>query len=238
MRRAALLAAFLAGPLAARADPARGTVLLDGERTAVRWVDGDSFRVGEGPHRGRTARLEGVNALESYGPVHRFGGWAPEELLALAREAAPAAASAERRCAFGGREDRYRRLLVECPDAARALVRRGLALVFAVGAPPAPDLLEAQEEARREGRGMWAKGVPELVVTSVHSAGEPGLGRRGYERVVSTRTGRAAVRPHGRRYRTCQWVCVGSEGGPSCMRYVPFERRHRDPPGCLRPRRR
>ena len=38
------------------------------------------------------ARLLGVNALETFGPVHRWGGWRREELLAIARLSARIAA--------------------------------------------------------------------------------------------------------------------------------------------------
>ena len=210
----------------------RGTVLLDGERVPVRWTDGDSFRIEGGRRAGRQARLAGVNALETYGPVHRFAGASPERLLAVARGSARIAASSERRCAAPGSEDGYGRLLIDCPDAAMELVRRGHAMVFAVEGSPDPALLAAQHEAQAGGQGMWAWGVPRVIVTSVHSAGEAG-GRGGYDRVVDARTGETEVRRHGRRYQACDEVCAPEEGAPSCLRHVPFERRYRDRPGCL-----
>jgi micrococcal nuclease len=82
---------------------------------------------------------------------------------------------------------------------------------------------------------MWAGGAPPLVPTSLHSAGEPDLGPRGaYDRVVDTRTGAAVARPHRRRYATCEEVCLGAGAERACMVYVPFERRYRGRPRCLR----
>ena len=245
----AALAALAASarPAAAEPDPAapppRGapggaqaaTVILDGAPTRVRWTDGDSFRVLSGPHRGRRTRLQGFNALEAYGPVHRWGGWTPAELLAVARGATRAAAAGRWTCTTGAGDDRYERLLVDCPDAALALVGAGLALAYAMeGASPAA-LLAAQAEARRAGAGMWAKGTPARVVTSLHAAGEPGLeAGRAYDRVVDAATGEARAVRHARRYRECEEACRGEGADRTCMVYVPYERRYRDRPACLR----
>jgi endonuclease YncB( thermonuclease family) len=237
---AAALAALIPAPAAARRgrprSGAEGTVDLDGARVRVRWNDGDSFRIEDGPLRGARARLEGVNALETFGPVHAWGSWRPEELLAVARGSAAIAADGVRRCAARGRADAYGRLLVACPDAARALVAAGHAMVFAVDAPPDPALLEAQRAAQAAGAGMWAKGVPPEIPSSVHARGEAGLGARGaYDRIVDTRTGAARARPHDRAYRTCEAVCVGPRGARACLVYVPYERRYRHRPSCLLP---
>jgi micrococcal nuclease len=223
-----------AAPAVARRHPGTppATIVLDGAATAVRWNDGDSFRILDGPHRGRRARLAGVNALETHGPVHRWGRWTPEELYALARSTAAIAASRPWACAAQGRSDGYRRLLVACPEAAAALVRRGHAMVYAIDGPADPALVAEQRAAQRLGAGMWAKGVPDEIVTSVHSADERELRGRPYDRIADTRSGEARARPHHRTYATCEWVCAASGRG-SCMRYVPFERRYRDRPGCL-----
>jgi hypothetical protein len=115
------------------------------------------------------------------------------------------------------------------------LVRSGDAMVFAVDGPPDPALVSLQREAQRDARGMWAHGVPPLVPSSVHSADEPNLGPRGaYDRIVDTRTGIAEARPHDRVYRTCEEVCVGAGRDRACMVHVPFARRYRDRPACLR----
>jgi endonuclease YncB( thermonuclease family) len=232
-----------ASPIAAQAASARARrasersrVVLDGVPTAVRWTDGDTFRILEGAGTGRSARLAGTNALESYGPVHRWGDWRPAELLANARQATALARGDTWTCRTLGAVDRYRRLLVSCPDAARALVSRGLSMVMAVGAEaPDPALVAAQQAAQAGRAGMWARGVPPLLPTSVHAAGEPDAGPEGaYDRVVDTATGRSAVRRHQNAYRTCQEVCVGEGAGQACMVYVPYERRYRNRPACLR----
>jgi endonuclease YncB( thermonuclease family) len=212
---------------------ARGALVLDGQEVRVRWIDGDTFAVEDGPLARVHARVVGVNALETFGPVHAWGGWAPGELLELARATSGAAARGRWGCAAAGR-DRYGRMLATCPELALALVRAGLAMVFAVDAAPDPALLAAQQDAQRGGAGMWAKGVPPVIVASAHSADEPGLGRQGaYDRLVDTRTGVASARPHHRTYAACEPVCVGEGSGRSCFVYVPYPRRFRDRPACL-----
>jgi len=209
------------------------TVVLDGAPCAVRWTDGDTFRILDGALRGLSARVVGYNTLESYGPVHRWGGWSREELLGIAGAATPVAAASRWTCANAGGVDRYKRLLVSCPDAAAALVSRGLAMVYAVDAPADGRLLALQREAQRRGQGMWAKGVPPAIPTSLHSAAENPRGRA-YDRVVDTATGVATTREHSRSYAMCEEVCWGG-GGRACMIYVPFERRHQHRPRCLMP---
>jgi hypothetical protein len=134
---------------------------------------------------------------------------------------------------MSGAEDAYGRLLAACPAAAAALVRDGLAMVYAVDHPADPALLAAQADAQRRGAGMWARGVPAGIVTSVHSAAERPDGAA-YDRVVDTRTGAAAKRPHRRVYRLCEEVCARTGSDVACMTYVPFERRYRHRPWCLR----
>src|SRR5512143_2506334 len=153
-----------AGPRASpgRARAARGEVILSGERVPVRWVDGDTFRIEGGRFGGRAARLAGVNALETFGPVHRIGAMGGAELLALARATAPVAAARAWRCEADGAADRYGRLLVSCPDAAEALVREGHAMVYAVDGAPDRRLLAVQRAAQAARAGMWARGVPRL----------------------------------------------------------------------------
>ncbi len=214
---------------------AAGAILIDSEQIPVRWTDGDSFRILGGRWRGRSTRLEGYNTLEAFGPVHRWGSWTREELFAIAAASAQLAASESWACRTDGRPDRYGRLLVDCPDAARALLRVGHAMVQALGAPADPRLLEIQRTAQREGAGMWAKGVPAAIVTSVHSAGEAELGSDGaYDRIADTRTGETRTLAHARRYRTCEEVCHGEGEDRSCMVYVPYARRYRDRSACLR----
>ena len=170
----------------------------------------------------------GVNALETFGPVHRIGAMAPGVLLAIAKATAPFAAARVWRCASDGAADGYGRLLVRCPDAAEALVREGYAMVFAVDAPPEGRLVAVQRAAQAAGAGIWAGGAPPRIPTSLHSAGEPDLGPRGpYDRIADTRTGVAAATPHARTYAACEERCVGEGPDRACMVYVPFERRCR-----------
>ena len=226
-----------AAPLPSRAGgepaPPAGQVVLDGVPTAVRWTDGDTFRARDGALAGRAFRLEGVNALEGYGPVHRWGAWRPEELLERAREATRLARSRAWSCRLLPGGGGYGRELASCPDAARALVEAGLAMVFAVGGPPDAALVTAQRAAQARGAGMWARGVPPRILTSLHSAGEPGLAGEPYDRLVDTRSGRTALRRHRGGYATCEEVCVGSGPEAACLTYVPFERRYRERPRCL-----
>jgi endonuclease YncB( thermonuclease family) len=235
MRLAAALLLVAFPMSAALGAAARGSVVLGGERAEVRWTDGDTFRVLSGPFAGRRVRLRGVNALETFGPVHRIGASDGRVLLAVARGSAAIAAAAGGRCEAPGRADRYGRLLADCPEAAAALVRAGHALVLAVDGPADAELVALQRDAQRARAGMWAGGAPPLVPTSLHSAAEPDLDPRGaYDRVADTRTGAAAARPHARRYRTCEEVCVGEGPERACLTYVPYERRYRDRPDCLR----
>lgn len=215
---------------------ARGAIVLDGERFEVKWSDGDSFKFLEGPHQGRGTRLVGYNTLEAYGPVHQWGGWTPEELYALAKSSSAVAAAQEWRCTSAGKADGYGRLLVSCPELAVEMAREGHGMAFAVdgeGADPA--VLAAQADARRAGRGMWAKGTPGSVVTSLHAVGEEGgKGETAYNRVVDTGTGLALQRQHRKRWKTCELVCEGAGGDTSCMVYVPFKQRYRSKPDCLK----
>jgi endonuclease YncB( thermonuclease family) len=238
---AGALVALLAWPHGAatgrRAPGVAGAILLDGQRTEVRWTDGDSFRVDSGPLRGSGTRLVGVNALEAYGPVHRIGTLGPQALLDLASRSAGLLAARVWRCATTGRRDGYGRALVDCPAAAAALVEAGHAMVYAVDGPADPGLLALQREAQARRVGLWAGGVPAEILTSLHSAGERGPGGAApYDRLVDTRTGAARKAHHQRRYRTCEEVCAGEGGLRSCLVHVPFERRYRDRPDCLGPR--
>lgn len=214
----------------------KGTVLLNGEKAVVNWSDGDSFRILEGPFAQTGTRLVGYNTLESYGPVHRWGGWTAMELYLLQKEAAPFLASKEWKCEADGKRDGYKRLLVQCPLAALELVQKGYATAYAVeGTRADPELLEAQRTAQARKVGIWAKGVPNGIVTSLHSLGEEGgKSDKAYNRVVDTRTGDALKREHKDTYEVCQEVCVETDGTSSCMVFVPFERRYKNRADCLK----
>jgi endonuclease YncB( thermonuclease family) len=233
-RAAVVLVAAAAG--AAPRHDAEGVIVLNEVRTAVRWTDGDSFKVKAGRFAGRGTRLQGYNTLEAFGPVHAWGAWTPDELFALASDSARVAATEAWACTTDGKEDGYHRLLVRCPQLTVFIVAQGHGMAYAVeGEAPAPEVLAAQREAMAARRGMWRKGVVKGVVSSVHALGEADATDRtlAYNRVVDTRTGEARRRPHQRRYATCETVCEETDGDRSCMVYVPFERRYRNRPRCL-----
>jgi len=226
-------AAAVRGAGGSPAAPVAGQVALDGAMVTVRWLDGDTFawRTAGRAEEVR-ARLAGVNTLESYGPVHQWGTWRPAELAQLADEAGKLAASQGWRCQDTGESGGYGRKLVRCPELAAQLLERGLAHLFILAGSADGALLERQHRAQEQRRGMWAKGVPKQIVTSVHSTAERGLAGKAYNRVVDARTGRAGKAHHRRRYETCEWACVGG----SCMVYIPYQRRYgRRRPTCSPP---
>lgn len=213
-------------------DKPESMVQIQGQGVRVRWSDGDTFRFLDGPWKGRSARMTGFNTLENYGPVHRWGRWSAEDLWALARSSAKLASSKEWTCTTDGREDSYRRILVHCEGLPELMIGEGHAMVFAADGDADPALLAVQSKAQRKKKGMWKKGVPAGVITSLHSITERG-GARAYNRIVDTRSGAALPREHGETYTTCQWVCEGEGKAASCMLYVPFENRYRNKPECL-----
>jgi len=197
---------LLAGRAAARPE----TLVFVNDAPAAAWFnDGDTLQLLTGPLALQRARLSGVNALESYGPVHQWLGFTAEELLVLAKQAALAARRGIWRCHLdAGERDGYGRLLADCPELAVALLRGGLAHAYALGHPAPPSLLAAQHEAIAARRGLWARGVPPLLLTSVHSTSER-LGRGpSYHRLVSTSDGTAWSWRHRERLRPCDRVCV------------------------------
>ena len=219
------LAASTAGPAWAKGQ----RILLDGTEAPVNWSDGDSFRVTSGPRKGLKSRITGFNTLESYGAVHKWGGFTPLDLAANAKEATAFVRKGTWTCNTVDDEktgkpitDHYGRSLIACPDLAKELIARGLAHAFFVDERSAdPTLLEAQAEAQREHKGMWAKGVPGVIVTSVHSADEKGNDKP-YNRVVDTKTGITRKVFHDQTYAKCTEVCVED----ACLVYVPFDGRY------------
>lgn len=210
--------------------PYDGTLRLNGVPTRVRWTDGDSFRILDGSHHDTNVRLRGFNALEAYGPVHRWGDWSATELYAIASQTKRLGAAEIWDCTSELERDSYGRLLVSCPGVGRELVRQGQAHVFAIDGDPDPEMLALQDRAQQDRVGMWRKGVPSSIITSVHSAEEG----RGYNRFADTTTGRSGVVQHDDTYDTCQEVCGGEDGRQSCLVYVPYARRYTNQPSCLR----
>lgn len=215
---------------------ALGTVVLNGEKIQVNWTDGDSFKIKEGKFKGAGTRLQGYNTLEAYGPVHRWGEWTAHELFELAEDSAAHAAMKTWECTTDEKKDGYGRLLVNCPELTKHMVLDGYAMVYSVDGPVDPALLELQQQSIKNKSGMWKKGAPKGVVTSLHSLGEPDSNGAvtAYNRVADTRTGAAAKREHQQRYDTCQEVCEETDGEKSCMIYVPFEKRYKHRPDCLK----
>jgi micrococcal nuclease len=214
---------------------AQGTLQVNGQQTFVRWTDGDSFKFKSGPFDGRGTRLVGYNTLEAYGPVHRWGEWTAKELFALAERSSTVAASKEWACTTDGKVDGYGRVLVDCPDLAVEMARAGHGLAYSVDGKANEKVLEAQAEAMKNKVGMWEKGAVKGVITSLHSVGEDGDAKdTAYNRVVDTRTGEALGRQHQHHYGLCEEVCETTDGDVSCMTYVPFERRYKNKPACLK----
>ena len=195
-------------------------VQLNGEVFSVEWSDGDSFRFIEGPHEGLGVRLGGYNALESYGPVHRWGEWTYEQMAQVADAATRFARQTQWTCQTAGETDYYGRLLVSCDDLTEAILSSGLGhlYVFEGNAPEA--WIRAQSTAQENALGMWSKGIPQWIVTSLHSHSE---GRNTtYDRKINGATGESEQVIHTETYETCQEVCHED----SCMIYVPYENRY------------
>ncbi|MCB9795633.1 MAG: nuclease [Alphaproteobacteria bacterium] len=212
-----------AGKGKAKSEGQLGKLILDGETVEVSWNDGDTFATeGEDGGKGIKARLAGFNTLESYGPVHRWGDWTPQELFLLSKKAGDRAASEVWTCTDTGKGGGYGRSLVDCPDLRRALLSEGLAHVFTLTEEADPADLAAQAQAIEGKVGMWAKGAPEGLLTSLHSLDEYTDKTETYNRVADLKTGKAEESTHSTNYTTCQEVCV--EG--SCMIYVPYELRY------------
>ncbi len=230
----------LSFPLSALAEERKGNgwgaIQLNGEQVDVKWSDGDSFKFKSGENSGQGVRLTGYNTLESYGPVHRWGGWTAGELYGFAKLGKSLASARVWDCTSEGERDGYGRLLVSCPDVAVFMILNGHAHVFGLEDPVSKAALKAQKRAQDEGIGMWAKGVPSHLITSLHSADEnPDKGYTPYNRWVDTATGESAQAEHGDTYAVCQEVCMGPEATQSCMIYVPFTQRYRNKPDCLEP---
>lgn len=190
------------------AGPAESKVFLNGKPVAVHFNDGDSFRVLRGRQKGAKARLAGFNTLESHGPVHQWGDWTTKEMYVLAKMATLHARRGVWHCTTDGKADTYGRMLTYCPGLAEELIRLGYAHALTVTDDPSDDkLLAAQREAQEARRGIWAHGIPEYIVTSIHSVEEDINGRGTYNRTVDTRDGHSVMWRHTTRYSECQKVC-------------------------------
>lgn len=210
-------------------------VFLNGRLVPVYFNDGDTFRVMEGPYRGSACRLAMFNTLESYGPVHQWGNWHPYELFINAKLATYNGRRGEWHCTTDGSRDTYGRLLTFCPDLAVDQIRNGFAHAMEVDDRPSPpELIRAQQDAIRNRRGMWAHGVPDFVMTSLHSLSEDPSREWHYNRLVSTLDGHSESHRHRETYSECQWVC-NTETRTDRARTVEAARRLRADPA-LAPR--
>jgi endonuclease YncB( thermonuclease family) len=184
-------------------------VFLNNQPGAVSFNDVDSFRIIKGNPQGSQSRLAGFNTLESHGPVHRWGGWHFKELYVNAKQATLNARRGVWHCESDLSADGYGRNLWTCLDLAEDQIRKGLAHAMSVTDEPAhPRLLAAQADAITHKRGMWAKGVPTYIVTSIHSADEP-RDRPGltFNRLVNTVDGHSKRWTHTDNYKECQVIC-------------------------------
>lgn len=197
------------------------TLTLDGVKLVVKWDDGDTFATLDRKVR---ARLVGYNTLESYGPVHRWGDWSAKELYGNALAAGIRAAGGTWTCETVPGGGGYGRVAVDCPDLRATLLREGLAHTFGVDGPADPGDQAIQAKAMAQGVGMWAKGTPDGIVTSVHSLDEREGAVETYDRVCSTSTGSAPKVSHALVHPACTEVCHDG----SCLLYVPYKQRYGD----------
>ncbi len=207
MRTVIVLAVFAFASVAA-AQPA-SKVYINGRPTPVYFNDGDSFKPMAGPYKGSQSRLAGFNTLESFGPVHSWGGWTEKEMWVIAKLATKHAQKGVWHCETDGKKDGYGRLLMNCKDLAKSCIENGFAQVMSVNAEPGDaELVAAQQEAIRNKRGMWAHGVPSYIVSSLHAASEGG-GKDGktFNRLVSTTDGHSEKWLHEIDYPECEKVC-------------------------------
>jgi endonuclease YncB( thermonuclease family) len=183
-------------------------VYINGKPTPVFFNDGDSFRVLGGSYQGTKARLAGYNTLESYGPVHSWGDWTEKAMYVIAKMATLYARKGVWHCETDGKTDTYGRMLLWCPDLATELVRGGYAHAMSINDEPGkPELVAAQKEAIEAKRGMWAHGIPEFILTSIHSVEEDVDGHGTYNRLVSSEDAHSVKWKHTTRHSECDKVC-------------------------------
>lgn len=181
---------------------------VNGRLVPVYFNDGDTFRVLEGEFSGSPCRLSGFNTLESYGPVHQWGDFHPYELYINAKQATYNGRRGTWHCTTDGSRDGYGRVLTDCPDLAVDQIRLGLAHAMEIDDQPSPPAyIRAQQAAIANRRGMWAHGVPDFVMTSLHSMHEDPGREYHYNRLVSTVDGHSESRQHRETYGECVWIC-------------------------------
>ena len=183
-------------------------VKLNGKFYPVYFNDGDSFRVLRGDLKDSKARLAGFNTLESYGPVHSWGDWTTKELYVVAKLGTKNAQKGIWECTSDLSKDTYGRYLWVCPTLSEDQIRKGLAHALNITSESSPKrYVDAQREAVQARRGIWAHGVPEYVLTSIHSVNERSGDRPAYNRLVSVVDGHSMKWKHRDVYDECQNVC-------------------------------
>lgn len=204
-------------------------ITLNGEETTVYFNDGDTFKVLSGPLKGKSSRLNGFNTLEAYGPVHHWGSFTTKDLQRIADAGTKVAQKGGWHCTTDGSVDTYKRILSTCSDLGAKLVSTGLAHVLSVTKEPGDAaLVKLQRKAIQDKKGMWAKGTPAFILSSLHSADEKDDGSEVYNRAVSTLDGHSELIRHHNAYEDCEEVCYAPTQGDlaSCMIYVKFENRY------------
>ena len=205
------------------------TVNLDGIEIEVKWDDGDTFHGVHPDGRKIKARLNAYNTLESYGPVHQWGDWTSAEFYKIAKDSGVFASKTTWECMDTQQGGGYGRLLVDCPELRKQMLEQGYAHPFSMDGPaPATDL-NALNIGIQNRAGIWAKGTPSVLITSLHSQDEKP--QDAYNRVCDMQTGECGKRVHTETYEVCQNVCIED----SCMVYVPYKSRYGDGKAdCLR----
>lgn len=205
-------------------------VYIDDVETEVYFNDGDTFKIIDGKFAGKRVRLTGFNALENYGPVHSWQNTTKKYLYKISNQATSHAQNGTWNCEYLEEKDGYGRLLMQCDDLAESLIYNGLAHAYTIDESPALEsYLVAQRHAQENKLAMWKYGVPEYIVTSVHSEKKlenpQGVSpeRLNYNRLISTLDGHSEKWYHNDEYKTCEEVCLDDN---SCMTYVPFNNRY------------
>ena len=189
------------------ADP-QTRVKLNGKYYPVFFNDGDSFRVLGGDLKDTKARLAGFNTLESYGPVHSWGDWTKKELYIVAKLGTKNAQQGTWECTSDLSTDTYGRYLWHCPLLIDDQIRKGLAHAMSITSEGAKKrYVDIQRQAVKARRGIWSHGVPEYVLTSIHSVNERSGDRPAYNRLVSVVDGHSLKWEHRDVYEECQNVC-------------------------------
>lgn len=206
-------------------------ITIDDIEVPAYFNDGDTFKILEGKNKGSSVRIAGFNSLETYGPVHGWKKNTPSYLFDVANMATVEAQKGGWTCDLESGKDAYGRLLAVCDDLALALISKGLAHAYSIDSNPAKmTYVNAQKKAQKSKLGMWKGGVPELLITSLHSVDEGA--NNTYNRMISAVDGHNETWKHEESYGTCENVCLEQDN--SCMIYVPFGQRYgKSKPECL-----